>query len=609
MKLTNTISLLALSAALAALPALAANQGVTNLMGPPMKFNYTMPAGTQTISNGSVRWTVPNGQIHQSAWNSGTLAPNVTGNYAYPVATATGSGWKNVAFRWAETTTARSITRTPGNGADAIPAYRMELGPADGSSPGTTYNAPRAELVSVDAAEDKRLKEPPRENIIRDGDEYWVTYAMYLDKKFPLNHRWADLFQRKFDDKLDAKGKMSWFEIAVHGDKLSYCMPGGVRNQCDYKQLMTVTQARGRWVQFTFHEKASTDKSKGLFEVYVDNAFVARYTGATLESASANYNFHYGYFRSNDARNGETPPGTGVAYFSPLMIRRGDAGTDPQVPRIEGGAPGTPPTASETLSNAPAKPFSGKSNELALLDENFNQFPVDLQWGSSYVKNSDGSSDRFQLSSIGHTGKAAKFTVQPEDKVSNGNRSEVHLVSNKFGAVGNEAWYQGYVMIPKSYDDNGWTGREPKFQRVILMQWHDSPENGDWANFYSHSPLAALRYSGEGGKSQFSIIHGMVTSDQERIVARQEIEKGRWYKFTAHIRWAKDASGFMECFLDDQPFGPRHYARNMTNNFPAYMKIGMYRHTRRIENIDFEWTVKRNSVYWDDVTVSDHRQN
>jgi hypothetical protein len=354
---------------------------------------------------------------------------------------------------------------------------------------------------------------------------------------------------------------------------------------------------------------ASTDAAKGLFELYVDNNFVARYNGATLESATANYDFHYGYYRSNNARTGEAAPGVGVAYFSPLMIRRGNVGDDPQVPLITGGAPGTLPSTSETLVNAPAKPFGTASNERAVLDENFEKFPTDLAWGSSYMKNSDGSSDRFQLSSLGHTGKAAKFTVQPEDKVSNGNRSEIHLLSNKFGSVNNEAWYQGYVMIPTNYDDNGWKGSEPKFQRVILMQWHDSPENGDWDNFHSQSPLAALRYSGEGGKSELSLIHGIVTSQSERIIARQQIQKGRWYKVTMHMKWAKDNSGFMEAFLDDQPFGPKHYSRNMTNNVPAYLKIGMYRHTKRIENIDFEWTVKRNSIYWDDVTISDKRQD
>jgi hypothetical protein len=301
-------------------------------------------------------------------------------------------------------------------------------------------------------------------------------------------------------------------------------------------------------------------------------------------------------------------PGVGVAYFSPLMIRRNDVFDMPQVPLIVGAAPGTqPPIGPEVLTNAPASPFSGASNERSVLDENFDQFPTDLQWGSSYVKRSDGSSDRFQLSSRGRSGKAVKFTVQPEDKVSNGNRSEIHLVSKKFGAVGNEAWYQGYVMIPKGYCDTCWTGTEPKFQRMVIMQWHDSPENGDWNNFVSHSPLAGLRYTAEGGVPRFSIIHGWVTSSNSGIVAERAIEKGRWYKFTTHIRWAKDSSGFMESFLDDVPFGPKHFARNMTNNYPAYMKIGMYRHTSNIENINFRWTIPRNSIYWDDVTISDQR--
>jgi hypothetical protein len=280
--------------------------------------------------------------IHQSATSSGG-APNIRGNFAYPVNTATGDGWHNLYFRWADTTRGDAITFVPGNGIDAIPAYRMELGPLDGGLPGTVNNAPRAELVSVDPREDLRLKEPPRYNVVKNGDEYWVTYAMYLDSDFPLNHKWADLFQRKFDSKFDAVAKKTWFEIAVHGDSLAYCMPGGTRNSCDYKQIMPVSEARGKWVQFTFHEVASTDPAKGLFEIYVDNNFVARYSGATLESPNANYSFHYGYQRSNTARSGDSAPGVGVAYFTPLMFRRGAVADNPLVPRIGGGAPGTTP--------------------------------------------------------------------------------------------------------------------------------------------------------------------------------------------------------------------------------------------------------------------------
>ncbi|SHH40543.1 heparin lyase I family protein [Massilia sp. CF038] len=606
MKITRRLGNFALIAAVAAAvapvtgAAPVGNRGVSVLMGAPMQFNFTAPSGNQTISNGGSTWTVPNGQIHQRA-----AGPNITGTWAVPVSHTTGGRWKNMYFRWADTTRNNAIQVTPGTGGTGpVPAYRMEISPADGSATST----PRAELISVDPKEDARLKEPPLENVIQNGNDYWVTYAMHLDPKFPLNHRWATLFQRIGDAKQDAVTKMTGFEIAVHGDKLSYCMPGGVRNQCDYKQLMTVSEARGKWIQFTFHEVASTDPAKGLFEVYANNAFVARYTGATIDSTTANYALHYGYYRSNAARSNDMAPGVGVAYFSPLMIRRNDVFDMPQVPLINGTAPGTPIIVQpEVLVNAPAQPFSNASNERAVLDENFDQFPTDLQWGSSYVKRSDGTSDRFQLSSRGRSGKAMKFTVQPEDKVSNGNRSEVHLVSRKFGSVGNEAWYQGYVMIPKDYCDTCWTGSEPKFQRMVIMQWHDSPENGDWNNFVSHSPLASLRYTGEGGVPRFTLNHGWVTSNNTTAIAEKPIEKGRWYKFTAHIRWAKDTSGFMEAFLDDVPFGPKHYARNMTNNYPAYMKIGMYRHTSNIENINFRWTVPRNSIYWDDVTISDQR--
>ncbi|HEY5800814.1 MAG TPA: heparin lyase I family protein [Burkholderiaceae bacterium] len=294
-----------------------------------LTYDYPMLPGSQTISGGlNNTWQVPNAEIHQTAWTSKTGAPNLAGNYAYPV-----NGWDSLQWRWADTTRVDSITRVMSPGPVSRPAYRFEVSQADGASEGTQGNAPRAELFSVDAEEDKRRKEPPRSNIVKEGDEYWATWGMYLNSDFPLNHWWADLFQRKWDN--THVPTKSWFEISAHGDSLDYCIPGGVYNNCNYKRLMTITQARGRWIQFTIHEKASVDPSKGLFELYMNGVLVERFNGATIESTSTNYNFHYGYYRTNDARvPGNSVPGTGVVYMSPFMIRRGAVAGDPQVPAI-----------------------------------------------------------------------------------------------------------------------------------------------------------------------------------------------------------------------------------------------------------------------------------
>ncbi|SHH40562.1 polysaccharide lyase [Massilia sp. CF038] len=538
MKLTKPLCLLALATAAAALvaPTFAGstlgNKGVAVLMGTPMKFNYQPPESSTTVSNGSKSWTLSRNVIHQTATSAGTAAPNIKGTFAYPVDIPNSDGWHNLYFRWADTTRADAITMVPAAGADGIPAYRMELGPVDGGLPGTLNNAPRAELVSVDPREDLRQKDAPRNNVVKNGDEYWVTYAMFLDANFPLNHKWADLFQRKFDKVFEPSAKKTWFEIAVHGDSLSYCMPGGIRNQCDYKTIMPVREARGRWVQFTFHEVASTDPAKGLFEVYVDNNFVGRYNGATLESAAANYSFHYGYERSNAARNGDTAPGVGVAYFTPLMFRRGDARDNPLVPRISGGAPGTtPPTIPPTIPPTtppggtdvfgvtmlnPSKP-GGESWALAADATHDSRF--DPQ--NTITRNADGSwkikSNQVRMSVFTSTGyNAGRIATYDRDDLAR----------------------QGYMQAANDWKNIEMTGY------VKLNAASDMSDNFDW---YARGGKHNDNLSGCEGSSYKGALHydgrtrwqketWHVSYEQAPYKNATTSLKGRWVGFKAVMR-------------------------------------------------------------------------
>lgn len=294
-----------------------------------------VPPGSQTISGGaSTYWTVPNSQIHQTSWaQSPGSAPNIQGNYAY----ADGV-WNALQWRWADTMRNNAVTTVASPGSPSFPAYRFEIRPSDHASPGTAGDHPRAEFFSVDGYEARRGRVPPRQNVIKQGDEYWATWSMYLAADFPTNHKWATLFQRKFDNLTTAA--KSWFSINAHGDKLDFVLPGSCPvNACDYSQnfISSVSAARGKWTTFTIHEKASTG-ADGFFELYVNGRLVRRRDAATIESAAGDYNFHYGYYRANEPMNSAAqPPGTGVVYFSPLMIARV---TPINVPGMRFGQPG-----------------------------------------------------------------------------------------------------------------------------------------------------------------------------------------------------------------------------------------------------------------------------
>lgn len=301
------------------------NFTVTQIIPPPpsntVEYGYIPPA--QTVHGGADPIYVPAGYIHQTAWaETGGSGGNLLGVFTYPA-----NGWYSMVWRWADTMRLNSIQAVTAPGGK--PAYRFELTPNDHASPGTAGDHPRAEFFSVDAAEDRREYTPPRDNIIRQGDEYWASFSLYLATDFPLNHRWATLVQRKFQN--NVSNPPPWFGINVHKNTLDYSLPCGVPD--DYRFLANVSDIRGRWIQITIHEKASA-YSDGLFELYMDGVLKDRKTGATIQEGDINYNFHLGYYRANEPADGETyGPGTGVIYETPLIMFRGsNPGTIPSLP-------------------------------------------------------------------------------------------------------------------------------------------------------------------------------------------------------------------------------------------------------------------------------------
>lgn len=301
-----------------------------NAMAGSVNYDWQPPA-QQVGDDATADIAVPQGYIHQTAEALGG-GPDIQGVYAEPV-----SGWESVVWRWADTKRF-SIQRIPRP--EGVPTYRMEIEPTDGASSGTHGDAPRAELYSVDAGEKRRDRPVSPGIILRDGDEYWATFAVYIPSSFPMNHKWATLFQRKFDDREalpDAQGQyhyLSWFGVNVHGAELDAGIPGR-KTQGDYSAAFATLdpQAPGnlppvadQWTQFVVHEKLSSGND-GLAELYVNGSHVPVVSGQpTVRAGDINHHFQYGYYRSNDPRTGDVRgPGLGVLYYTPLLIKRGSA--------------------------------------------------------------------------------------------------------------------------------------------------------------------------------------------------------------------------------------------------------------------------------------------
>lgn len=193
---------------------------------------------------------------------------------------------------------------------------------------------------------------------------------------------------------------------------------------------------------------------------------------------------------------------------------------------------------------------------------------------------------------------AAKFTVRPGDKVSNGARAEI--IRDNLDRAGSQVWCSWSFFIPSDYADAEWKPRGWQ----CLGQWHDQPdrERGEtWDNFPGHSPSIALYYSFRKGVPAIEMWYG--ARQEQDIVATVPIAKGRWNDVLFHIFWSTRADGFAQAWLNGQPLAPGedHTVRgaNMWNHAPHYLKIGLYRDPE---------VATINSVYFDEVRIGHSRQ-
>jgi hypothetical protein len=338
----------------------------------PNNYSWT-PEDPEIVHTGAADpdEVIPAGFVRQSAWSSLAQSPpearppDLHGVYMEPIP-ATDPDWEPVVWRWADTWRRDSVQRAITSG--GFPVYRFEVSQCDKASPGTSGDHPRAELLSVDPAE-KRRQRTAADGLLgslSDGDEYWATFAIFIPSDFPDNHNWATLFQRKLDDRYFATPKhpsvpkdlkfMTWFTINVHrrsaGTQVDASIPGYPAfpgqpgGAADDVKICDLADIAGRWAQFTVHEKLSSSGTDGEADVRLQvgstdkRVPVAPKPATTFPAADANFtpardvtgHFQYGYYRDNGpARNVALRPGTGVAYYTPLMFSRSGVNA-PQLP-------------------------------------------------------------------------------------------------------------------------------------------------------------------------------------------------------------------------------------------------------------------------------------
>lgn len=283
--------------------------------GGSVNYDYVPPA--QRVGGGSGTQEVKPGYIFGPTWQNGGSS-ELKGIYPAPQ-----NGWEPLVWRWKDTLRQDAITS--GIGPGGVPSYKFEVKAGDGPSPGTHAN-PRAELFSIDPSEKRGQRPAPQDNIVKNGDEYWMTFGTYIPEDFSQNQKWATLFQRKQAD--GTTDPPPWGSISVHGKYIDFNFPHAPTNDGGAEAArvarIPIDEIKGKWVQFTVHEKARADSS-GLWEVYMGDKKLGQHQGPTVRDG-VNYHIQYGYYRDANV------PKDDRVYETPIMIYRG--AKPPEIPKL-----------------------------------------------------------------------------------------------------------------------------------------------------------------------------------------------------------------------------------------------------------------------------------
>jgi hypothetical protein len=198
---------------------------------------------------------------------------------------------------------------------------------------------------------------------------------------------------------------------------------------------------------------------------------------------------------------------------------------------------------------------------------------------------------------------SVKFRVTPESYVGKGTRAE--LTFDQGAVAGDESWYSWSFYLPETYQDvplEDSTGA-PNWQ--VMGQWHHQPDvsKGEtWDDYpqqgksvpllinyhylsdqdpayqaLKQDPRTLALFGFDPTWSEVSVI-ALGVGDPPVSVAIARIEKGRWNHLKLHINWSEQEDGFVQAWLNDQPFtNGRHYGQNMLNKVSHYFKFGLYR--------------------------------
>lgn len=174
-------------------------------------------------------------------------------------------------------------------------------------------------------------------------------------------------------------------------------------------------------------------------------------------------------------------------------------------------------------------------------------------------------------SRVSIVGKAVRLETKPGDSYifGSGTMERCDLSLSQVlseGFEGREAWWHHEILFPDDF-------QQPRWHRYVVFDFHHTGPTGQ-ANFhlgFERGPLdtdtGRFGFQGFGG-AQDQGKYGAVITDEPVV-------RNRWYAFDYHVRWASDANGFFDAWVDGKKY-LWHKGATLYAGLGVYLKLANY---------------------------------